>query len=383
MAFARGRTYAFSVKAGLAEQTVAGLSRLCAKGLEWTTLSAEANALVRRAVSFERVCWHTIDPATLLLTGGVTENLPAEGYPTLVSCEYETEDVNKWSFLATCPWPVGILSQTTRGNPTESRRYRELLRPIGVSDELRASFVTEEKCWGALGLYRDGSAPSFDDAEAGVIARSAGALAAAFQRALLLSAAFADDAPDGPGLILLDARDEALSMSPAAKCLLDELVEASRLAPEQLPPVVHAVAARARAVAKGGAPGEARSRVPSRVGRWLVFHGSVLDGTHAGETAVIIEVARPAEIAPLIVEAYALSGREREVLQLVLRGLSTKAIASTLHISAYTAQDHLQAIYKKVGVRARRELVARIYSDHYFARVVSHTPLGPDGWFAS
>jgi DNA-binding CsgD family transcriptional regulator len=44
----------------------------------------------------------------------------------------------------------------------------------------------------------------------------------------------------------------------------------------------------------------------------------------------------------------------------VLRGRPTAEIADTLHISRHTLQDHLKAIFDKVGVRSRRELVGRL-----------------------
>jgi DNA-binding CsgD family transcriptional regulator len=49
------------------------------------------------------------------------------------------------------------------------------------------------------------------------------------------------------------------------------------------------------------------------------------------------------------------------VTQLVARGLPTAAIAAQLHLSSWTVQDHLKAIFEKVGVATRGELVARVY----------------------
>jgi DNA-binding CsgD family transcriptional regulator len=60
--------------------------------------------------------------------------------------------------------------------------------------------------------------------------------------------------------------------------------------------------------------------------------------------------------------AYGLSRREAEVARMVLRGASTRAIADDLHISRHTVQDHLKAVFDKVGVRSRRALVGRLLS---------------------
>ena len=66
-------------------------------------------------------------------------------------------------------------------------------------------------------------------------------------------------------------------------------------------------------------------------------------------TAVSIEPARTHELAPLIADAYGLTRRERSVVELVAQGLSTESIAETLHVSAWTVQDHLKAVFEKVG----------------------------------
>jgi DNA-binding CsgD family transcriptional regulator len=49
-----------------------------------------------------------------------------------------------------------------------------------------------------------------------------------------------------------------------------------------------------------------------------------------------------------------------QLLEVALQGQSTKAIASALVISPWTAQDHLKAIYEKVGVSSRSELVSLV-----------------------
>jgi DNA-binding CsgD family transcriptional regulator len=53
-----------------------------------------------------------------------------------------------------------------------------------------------------------------------------------------------------------------------------------------------------------------------------------------------------------------LSGREREVLLLLMEGLSTKDIAARLFISLNTARNHVQRIIRKLGAHSRLEAVA-------------------------
>ncbi len=55
----------------------------------------------------------------------------------------------------------------------------------------------------------------------------------------------------------------------------------------------------------------------------------------------------------------ALTGRERDVLQLLSEGLSNKTIASRLAISEHTVKFHLSSIFSKLGVSSRTEAVRR------------------------
>jgi DNA-binding NarL/FixJ family response regulator len=51
-----------------------------------------------------------------------------------------------------------------------------------------------------------------------------------------------------------------------------------------------------------------------------------------------------------------LTAREREVLQLLAEGLSTKEIAERLHLSAKTVESHRKAVQDKLGIRSVAEL---------------------------
>lgn len=72
-------------------------------------------------------------------------------------------------------------------------------------------------------------------------------------------------------------------------------------------------------------------------------------------------------LASLIFAAYAFTPRESEVVTLMLKGAPAKQIASTLKISQYTVNDHIKAIFEKVGVGTRGQLAAALQG-LYFQR---------------
>ena len=66
--------------------------------------------------------------------------------------------------------------------------------------------------------------------------------------------------------------------------------------------------------------------------------------------------SHPAESSALLVEA--LTGRQRECLQLASTGLTSSAIAERLGLSPRTVDEHLMTACSVLGVRTRIQAVA-------------------------
>jgi DNA-binding CsgD family transcriptional regulator len=355
---------------------------LCQSGLDSSALAARAERLLRTVIPFDRACWHNVDPATSMLTSVMGDSSPSN--PLLPLLEYGTQDLNQYAGLARARITAAGLREVTGGMPDRSRRYREVLEPMQIADELTAAFVTGSAFWGCARLYRSAAWPAFDRVEIAFIASLAGPLAEGFRTALIATGPAVQDSPDGPGVVVLDDDGGVASITPAAERWLCDLVDVVPEAPGSLPHVLFAVASHARAIAAGARANNtvARCRVPTRSGRWLVLHGQRLNTAgQDGQTCVIIEPAAAAELAPLIVCAYGLTDREQQVTRCVLRGMATKEIASALGLSPYTVSDHLRLVFEKVSVSSRTELAARIFFDHYYPRIAQGNPLAQGGWF--
>jgi DNA-binding CsgD family transcriptional regulator len=361
------------------------LIRLLHRGAGVRDFSLGAARILARTVPFDGVCVLTTDPATLLPTAEVVENgLPPAATRRLTEIEMRGEDFNTFDALAASDQGAATLSEATNGDLERSLRHRELKRPNGFGDELRAVLASDGAAWGRLTLLRASDRRHFTPDDAALVASVSRYLAEGLRRAMLLTAATTDQGEhheEAVGFALVTADSSITMANAAAEMWLAELRDDGPDGP--LPPVVTAVASRARSIARGRAAtgAVARARVRTAAGRWLLIRGSAL-GDDSDATAVIVEPARPHELAPLIAAAYGLTERERVVTQLVAQGLGTSAIAGRLHLSPWTVQDHLKAIFEKVDVGTRGELVARMFFDHYAPRLMEGVAVGSDGWFA-
>ena len=106
-----------------------------------------------------------------------------------------------------------------------------------------------------------------------------------------------------------------------------------------------------------------RARSRDAKGQWAALEASKLHGGDEDQIAVTIEPASGDQLIGLLLVAYGLTAREREICNEVIAGHPTADIASRLYISNNTVQDHLKSVFSKVGVRSRGELVARLRPD--------------------
>lgn len=355
------------------------LARLARRGLGTREFSLAAARALRPSVPFDGVCLVTVDPATLLPTGEVVDNgLPAAATERLTEIEVLETDFLKFSDLSRSRRHAGGLSEATHGDLDRSLRHRELKGPHGFGDELRVALVGDAGTWGGLTLLREAGRSPFTPADARLLGSLAAEFADGVRRAVWPTSPDGgprrrEEGDAGAGVLVL-ARDNSIDgADAAARTWLADLGDGTRPG-GGLPHVVAAVAHRARSSA--GDPGRgsaARARALTPSGRRLLVEGSVLDDGPAGRVAVRLEPVRAPELAPLIADAYGLSDRERAVTELVARGHPTGEIADRLHMSPYTVQDHLKAIFDKVGVASRGRLVARLFFDHYAPRLTDRT----------
>ena len=252
----------------------------------------QAARVLARAVPFDGFCVLTMDPTTHLPTGEIVQNgLPAAAMARLTEIELSGADVNTFAALARADRHAAGLSAATDGDLDRSRRHRELRRPHGLGDELRAALVVDGTTWGALTLLRGGRRPDFAAADTALVAAVAAALADGLRRATLTEAVAATRAEQSIGVLALAGDDTVLAVDPAAERWLAQLRDEHTTTADQhgaavhgrdsglpaaavhggdngLPVAVTAVACRARRIAAGQAADAttARARVRTAAG---------------------------------------------------------------------------------------------------------------------
>ena len=350
-----------------ANQIYERIERVCRAQVDGETLRYEVVPLLRQAIPFDAWCWSLVDPETLISFEGLAQG-PFQTRDQIHIFRLDNQAKEKVSIftLSQGRSQPSRLSTRTGGDFSRSRLWEEVYRPNGLGDEMRVALTTDGACWGILLLYRVHSARWFSDEEAALLHRLVRPLATRLRQALVVPerVSLEASAGAGPGVVILGPDLATLTMTPLAQHWLAQVwpywVQDQRL----LPPTVPALVARLATIEQTHLPERWAPRVRVRAlnGDWFVLQVERFAGfPMPGAIALTIQPALPSQMLPLLLQTFALTRRERELTTFVLQGCSTAEIAAELHISAYTVQEHLKAIFSKAGVGSRRELVARLH----------------------
>jgi DNA-binding CsgD family transcriptional regulator len=354
-------------------------------GLDTATFMTEFNESVSRAVPNTATCLATFDPATTLLTstykfGELAGNDANDHEWGLV--EYGENDPSAFVPLASQELPAVAVEHDAVHEASRSLRLEQFIEPTyGFRKELRMVGRKGNRGWGGLAMFREADDHAFSPAEIEFVGSLSADFAAGVRSGLLVRTAGApvSDRNEGPRVVIVGADNRIGQISVGAEAILRDLARDPHLSSAD--GIIGSLVASARRYAAGTEPVLPRARVRMPSGCWLVLHASPLASVEgaSGDVVITMEEARPPEIVPLIVAAFDLTARERDVTQLVIQGVETKEIAATLHMSRYTVQDHLKSVFDKADVRSRRELLSRIFFDQYVPRMGAD--LAPSGWF--
>jgi DNA-binding CsgD family transcriptional regulator len=331
-------------------------------------LRRQALAVLRDVIGFGAYAWLLTDPVTAVGTAPLAEVPCVTELPALIKAKYATP-VNRWTALRLQARPAGLLSDSVGGDLTRSRVWREVLSRYRIGDVASVVFADQYGCWGFLDLWREGTREPFSAADADFLASVAAPLTTALRQCQARTFAEPATPPGhdaGPVALTLDEDLRITSRTAASQDWLNVLLPPE---PDQraIPASVYNVAAQLLAAEEGIDDHPAYARTHLTGGFWLTLRAARLSSEDqpgapdrpGAAVVVTIEAASAAERLDLFSRAFALSGRERELLGLLATGSDTRAMARQMSLSEHTIQDHLKSIFAKTGARDRVTVLSR------------------------
>ncbi|GGQ88072.1 helix-turn-helix transcriptional regulator [Kitasatospora griseola] len=346
-----------------ARAAIEGLRELTAPGLTNSQIFRRADELLRPVLEFDAVCWHTSDPATGLVNSVQSDDLNLGQFQDAVYLEVWADDLATFPKIRNSGVHAETLSRASRGAPQQSIRFREQISRYGFGDELRAVFDAAGGMWGCAAFMRAADRGPYP-AKQRELADSAAKLLGQALRASHIPSAAPGPADPAPAVFLLDRHNRPRALSGPAEELLARLADPSPTS-LRVPTAIAMAAEHARRAAHGLPTPHVPVRIRTHDGHWYLLHAATLRDTlpadpAADEVTVVASPASPAQVIPLHLAAYGLTGREQEVALLLIRGADTREVAQRLAMTPYTVQDHLKSVFTKTGVSRRQELTALI-----------------------
>ncbi len=326
------------------------VEHVCRRDLADRELRDRLLGLVQEQIAFDGHVFALTDPVTRVSTSPHA-HLPGLEWSRL-------PELVRWRYLTTATRVDRIaggpaVSMLGTGGGEASPAWLHVLSGLGVADSAVVAFADRYGVWGYLELTR-GSA--FTSTELDLLSELPVLVAPALRAAVART--FLDPAdqllPIGPAVIVLGSDLTVRSQTEAAAAALLQLLPPDEpMAP--IPAAAYNIGAALVADEAGIGIGEPWARVHLGGSRWVTVKASRL----GDDIAVSIEPATPAERTDLYGRASGLSARETEILDHLVSGRDSKAIAGDLVLSEHTVNDHVKAVLAKTGARTRQLVVSR------------------------
>jgi DNA-binding CsgD family transcriptional regulator len=333
--------------------------RLSESSLDRDAMRLEAIADLQRVIGFDRWCWPLADPKTLLPGSGLAVHDFGPQIPRSLQLEYSSDRFAAKHHVARRASSAGCLAAETAGDLAQCQRWDEVMRPVGIGDIALVACRDALGCWGWIEAYRDRADRPFEPEDVELLAEVGPSMGSALRRRAMNAGNGGAAEPIAPGVIVLDAELKAVSWTAGARAWMSLLPSAKLF---EVMGILPSVVYPAATLAQAGKTSQAHARLQAVDGRWVMIEAAALEGREQDEVAVTLRSATASETFELLCRVYALSGRERDVVELVAAGLGTRAIAERLFISAHTVQDHLKSVFEKIDIHSRRELLAKLGS---------------------
>lgn len=332
------------------EAALGRIERLCAAGTPDRQLRAGLVEAIGGLVRFDAHVFMLTDPVTCVGASPLASipGLSFDRLPELVRARYLTR-CNRWSSLDR------VAAVAAAPPEAENDHWWRIVGELGYADVATLAFVDQFGCWGFLDLWRLGG-PAFSHAELAVLHDVAPFVTRGLRRALAdtFSLAPVSGSPREPIVLLLDDELRVHEQTTLTDAWLRILLPPG---PEAAPVPAHAynVAAQLLARESGADEHEASARTHLAGGFWV----STRAARASSRIVVTIEAATSTERLDVFARTHGLSPRETEVLNLLVSGADSKAIATALFLSEHTVHDHVRSLLTRSRVRTRQLLLAQ------------------------
>ena len=361
------------------EQARQHITQLVGRGQLPIPLSKRILSAIQEAVPADGQMLCSVDPATLLFNRVLAQSPSLESEtPWFFQHRYlQAEFLNELTHPNLMRAGLSVIigherPETSWGIPPYVlnkmsssawyRAYHEILAPAGGL--LRAFFSAHGQWIAALELVRFEPGRPFqptDGAFLRLLAPTIGwllASALACERALVSPA---ETGRDTSGILLLASNGHLTFRTPAAETWINRLQQEEGSLVSHLPTAVWSALASLQALTTTESSVQSVVRVPTSRGTLRV---EASRGSEEGIVAVVL-LPEHRSLFPDLPLAWPLTRQEKQVLGLLVRGLSNTEIASVLIVTENTVETHLRHIYEKLDVHTRNELLARFFYETY------------------